>query len=71
VINTTSRISRLTPGDAGSDQVAAAPYFYLRRRGRYANLLERLALRAGAKKLGLWGRPHTPYDPNRGVSTRR
>ena len=40
---------------------AAAPYFYLGRRGRYATLLERLALRARAKKLGLWGRcPHTP-----------
>jgi endonuclease YncB( thermonuclease family) len=51
---------------------AAAPYFYEGRRGRYANLLERLALRARAKKLGLWGRcPHTPYDPTRGVSTRR
>jgi endonuclease YncB( thermonuclease family) len=51
---------------------AAAPYFYLGRRGRYAALLERLALRARAKKLGLWGRcPHTPYAPNQGVSTRR
>jgi endonuclease YncB( thermonuclease family) len=51
---------------------AAAPYFYLGRRGRYANLLERLALRARARKLGLRGRcPHTPYDPNKGVSTRR
>jgi len=50
---------------------AAAPYFYLGRRGRYANLLERLALRARANRLGLWGRcPHTPYDPTRGVSTR-
>src|SRR4030095_9966192 len=34
---------------------AASPYFYLGRRGRYAALLERLALRARAKKLGLWG----------------
>jgi endonuclease YncB( thermonuclease family) len=51
---------------------AAAPYFYEGRRGRYAALLQRLALRAKAKKLGLWGRcPHTPYDPNHGVSTRR
>jgi endonuclease YncB( thermonuclease family) len=51
---------------------AAAPYFYLGRRGRYANLLERLALLARAKKLGLWKRcPHTPYAPNKGVSTRR
>jgi endonuclease YncB( thermonuclease family) len=48
---------------------AAAPYFYEGRRGRYATLLERLALRARAKKLGLWGRcTHTPYDPNKGVS---
>jgi endonuclease YncB( thermonuclease family) len=51
---------------------AAAPYFYRGRRGRYASLLERLALRARARKLGLWRRcPHTPYDPTRGVSTRR
>jgi endonuclease YncB( thermonuclease family) len=51
---------------------AAAPYFYEGRRGRYASLLERLTLRARAKKLGLWGRcPHTQYDPTRGVSTRR
>jgi Staphylococcal nuclease homologue len=33
---------------------AAAPYFYDHRRGRYANLLERLAKRARAKRLGLW-----------------
>jgi endonuclease YncB( thermonuclease family) len=32
---------------------AAAPYFYAGRRGRYAALLERLALRARARKLGL------------------
>jgi endonuclease YncB( thermonuclease family) len=31
---------------------AAAPYFYRGRRGRYAALLERLALPAKAKKLG-------------------
>jgi endonuclease YncB( thermonuclease family) len=50
---------------------AAAPYFYLGRPGRYANLLEWLDLRARANRLGLWGRcPHTPYDPTRGVSTR-
>jgi endonuclease YncB( thermonuclease family) len=50
---------------------AAAPYFYEGRRGRYAALLERLALRARAKRLGLWRRcPHTPYTPNKGVSTR-
>jgi micrococcal nuclease len=51
---------------------AAAPYFYEGRRGKYAALLERVALRAKARKLGLWKRcPHTPYDPTRGVSTRR
>jgi micrococcal nuclease len=51
---------------------AAAPYFYEGRRGKYAALLERLALRAKAKKLGLWGRcPHTRYDPDHGVSARR
>ncbi len=49
---------------------AAAPYFYDHRRGRYASLLTRLALRARAMHIGLWGRcPGTPYDPNRGVST--
>jgi len=49
---------------------AAAPYFYLHRRGRYAARLERLARRARARKLGLWGRcPGTPYDPFRGVAT--
>jgi endonuclease YncB( thermonuclease family) len=51
---------------------AAAPYFYRRRRGRYANRLEALAGRARALKLGLWRAcPHTPYDPYRGVQTRR
>ncbi len=51
---------------------AAAPYFYRGRHGRYAVLLERLALKARAKQLGLWGRcPHTPYAPNAGVSTGR
>jgi len=49
---------------------AAAPYFYDYRRGRYASLLTRLALRARARHLGLWGRcPRTPWDPNHGVST--
>jgi len=49
---------------------AAAPYFYDYRRGRYAGLLERLALRARTRHLGLWGRcPGTPYDPDHGVST--
>ena len=51
---------------------AAAPYFYRRRRGRFAATLERLAKRARARKHGLWGRcPGTPYDPYRGVSTGR
>jgi endonuclease YncB( thermonuclease family) len=49
---------------------AAAPYFYRHRRGRYAGLLEALARRARARKLGLWGRcPGTPYDPYHGVET--
>lgn len=49
---------------------AAAPYFYDGRRGRYAALLDRLARRARARHLGLWGAcPRTPYDPVRGVAT--
>jgi micrococcal nuclease len=49
---------------------AAAPYFYDGRRGRYARRLVRLALRARSRHLGLWGRcPHTPWDPDHGVST--
>jgi micrococcal nuclease len=49
---------------------AAAPYFYDGRRGRYAALLDRLAQRARARHLGLWGAcPRTPYDPDRGVAT--
>src|SRR5581483_4738299 len=49
---------------------AAAPYFYDGRRGRYAGLLVRLALRARSRHLGLWGRcPRTPWDPTHGVST--
>jgi endonuclease YncB( thermonuclease family) len=51
---------------------AAAPYFYKGRLGRYAALLDRLARQARARHLGLWGAcPHTPYDPFRGVDTRR
>jgi len=51
---------------------AAAPYFYLGRRGRFASRLEFLARRARARHLGLWGAcPHTAYDPYRGVQTRR
>jgi micrococcal nuclease len=49
---------------------AAAPYFYRHRRGRFAARLERLARRARARKLGLWGHcPGTPYDPYHGVAT--
>jgi micrococcal nuclease len=49
---------------------AAAPYFYDHRRGRYASLLNRLALRARVHRRGLWGAcPHTPYAPNRRVAT--
>ena len=49
---------------------AAAPYFFGYRRGRYATELLRLARRARARHLGLWGRcPGTPWDPNHGVST--
>lgn len=51
---------------------AAAPYFYNGRRGKYANLLERLASRARARKLGLWGAcPRTRYDPYSGIKTRK
>ena len=51
---------------------AAAPYFYARRRGRFATLLDRLARRARARHLGLWGAcPTTPYDPYHGVDTGR
>jgi endonuclease YncB( thermonuclease family) len=51
---------------------AAAPYFYRQRRGKYANLLEARAKRARARKLGLWRVcPHTPYNPYKGIATRR
>jgi micrococcal nuclease len=51
---------------------AAAPYFYDGRRGRYARLLDRLARRARARRLGLWGAcPGTPYRPSSGVQTGR
>ena len=51
---------------------AAAPYFYQRRRGRYANLLEARAKRARARKIGLWRAcPRTRYNPYRGIATRR
>jgi hypothetical protein len=51
---------------------AAAPYFYLGRRGRYATLLERLALRARARSWACGDAvPTPPYDPTKGVSTRR
>jgi micrococcal nuclease len=51
---------------------AAAPYFYRGRRGRYAALLDRLARRARARRVGLWGAcPGTPYRPTSGVDTGR
>jgi endonuclease YncB( thermonuclease family) len=51
---------------------AAGPYFYGHRRGKYANRLEFLAKRARAKKIGLWRAcPHTPYNPYKGIATRR
>jgi endonuclease YncB( thermonuclease family) len=51
---------------------AAAPYFYKGRRGRYARLLDRLARVARAKKLGLWRAcPHTVYNADEGIRTRR
>jgi endonuclease YncB( thermonuclease family) len=50
---------------------AAAPYFYDGRRGAYASELDRLARRARAARLGLWGAcSGTPYDPDRGIATR-
>jgi micrococcal nuclease len=49
---------------------AAAPYFYRGDRGRYAALLTKLALRARARRLGLWGAcPHTPVEFDRAVDT--
>jgi micrococcal nuclease len=51
---------------------AAAPYFYRGRRGRFADVFERLARRARARHLGLWEAcPRTRYDPHSGVETRR
>jgi endonuclease YncB( thermonuclease family) len=51
---------------------AAAPYFYKDRRGRYARLLETLAKRARANKIGLWKAcPGTPYNPYVGIRTQR
>jgi endonuclease YncB( thermonuclease family) len=51
---------------------AAAPYFYQRRRGRFAKRLNALALRAKAKKLGLWRAcPRTRYNPYKAIATRR
>jgi micrococcal nuclease len=49
---------------------AAAPYFYLGRRGRFARLLDLLARRARARHLGLWRAcPGTPYQPTAAVQT--
>jgi endonuclease YncB( thermonuclease family) len=49
---------------------AAAPYFYLGRRGRFARRLDLLARRARARHLGLWRAcPGTPYRPTAAVDT--
>jgi micrococcal nuclease len=51
---------------------AAAPYFYDGRRGRFAATIERLARRARARRLGLWGAcPRTPWAPDAGIATLR
>ena len=48
----------------------AAPYFYRGRRGRYARVLQRDALRARAARRGLWGAcRQTPVAFDRGVDT--
>jgi endonuclease YncB( thermonuclease family) len=48
----------------------AAPYFYASRKGRYAMVLKRAALRARAHHRGLWGAcRRTPVDFSRGVDT--
>lgn len=48
----------------------AAPYFYDGRRGRFAALLDALALKARAAHRGLWGAcPGTPVAFDRGVDT--
>jgi endonuclease YncB( thermonuclease family) len=49
---------------------AAAPYFYRGARGRFASLLQSLALRARAHHRGLWGAcPNTGVDFYRAVNT--
>ena len=49
---------------------AAAPYFYDRARGRYANQLLAAAKAAKAARRGLWQAcPHTALDPNGPVQT--
>jgi len=51
---------------------AAAPYFYRRERGRYADQLLAAAQRARSDRRGLWGAcPRTELNPYRGVNTRR
>ena len=56
-------LALVAPGDA-------APYFYDGRRGRYAAVLQHDAMRARARRLGLWGAcPGTPVDFDRGVDT--
>ena len=49
---------------------AAAPYFYRGARGRFASLLQSLALRARAHHRGLWGAcPNAGINFYRGVNT--
>lgn len=51
---------------------AAVPYFHARARGRHAARLEKLALEARERRLGLWGAcPRTPYDPYGAIAARR
>ena len=48
----------------------AAPYFYAGRDGRYAGVLKRDALRARARRRGLWGAcRRTPVNFDRAVDT--
>jgi micrococcal nuclease len=49
---------------------AAAPYFYLGRRGRFARRFDLLARRARTRHLGIWRAcPGTPYQPTAAVDT--
>jgi len=49
---------------------AAAPYFYERDRGKYADVLEQRARQARAARIGLWGACRaTVYNPYAAIST--